>query len=123
MPAPDQEEAFPEYAHGLAEWKEACSACKSAVKYILAEAAAILTAAALGDVTGLVESVGAMVSAAATGAGERPVPAATHALDVRPRPPRRFPVPPVRTSSLCHGQPHHRAPGSACRNPPSTRAF
>lgn len=86
MPAPGQEEEFPDYAHGLAEWKEACSACKSAVKYILAEAAAILTAAALGEIAGLVASVGTMVSEAAACTGDPgPISAATHALDVRPR--------------------------------------
>lgn len=87
MPAPDREDEFPEYAHGTAEWKEACSACKSAVKYILSEAAAILTASALTEIRGLVDSVGAMVAAAASGAGERPVPAAAHALDVCRPPP------------------------------------
>ena len=83
MAAPDREDAFPDYAHGAAEWKEACSTCKSAVKYILSEVAAILTAGALGEIKGLVESVAAMLSAAASAIGDRPVPAAAHALDVR----------------------------------------
>eukprot|EP00892_Ulva_mutabilis_P010672 jgi/Ulvmu1/7978/UM004_0211.1 len=82
MPAPDQEDAFPDYSHGLAEWKEACSTCKSAVKYILSEVAAILTAGALAEIRGLVDTVEGMLSAAASGAGDRPIPAAAHALDV-----------------------------------------
>ena len=75
----------PEYVNSLAEWREMCGICKSAIKYILGEVASALKTECLPAVWRVAEAAQAKLKATeqAGASDAEQVSAAGHALDVR----------------------------------------
>lgn len=74
----------PDYVNSLAEWREMCGICKSAIKYILGEVASALKTECLPAVWQVAEVAQAKLKATeqARASNGELVTAAGHALDV-----------------------------------------
>lgn len=84
--APGTDGEVPEYVNSLAEWREMCGICKSAIKYILGEVASALKTDCLPAVWQVAEVAQAKLKASeqASAPNGEEVNAAGHALDVCP---------------------------------------
>jgi hypothetical protein len=81
---PGTDGEVPEYVNSLAEWREMCGICKSAIKYILGEVASALKTECLPAVWQVAEVAQAKLKASEAAASEsEEVAAAAHTLDVR----------------------------------------
>jgi hypothetical protein len=79
---PTENDQLPTYVDTVADWKEFCSSSKSAIKFILAEAASSSPALALEIVVQVAVEVTPYVQAVQRDAGEGIVTTAVNKLDV-----------------------------------------
>jgi hypothetical protein len=81
----DNEDLLPPYVESVTDWKELCSVTKSAIKFILSEAAAAAPDEALSVLLQMLQESIPNVQAVRRGAPEATIATAANRIDVRVR--------------------------------------